>query len=122
MKINIISPYSTNFTGISKLKYQNSYGTSDDVEPSVTRSREYVYHPFKDESNESIKEVLRQLKKGKHVCIFPQGTRMQNPQIEEGSAKEGVAMFSIRTGTPVVPMMFTKKIKMFFTRRKNEKV
>lgn len=59
MRINIISPYSTNFTGISKLKYQNSYGASDDVEPSVTRSREYVYHPFKDESNESIKEVLR---------------------------------------------------------------
>lgn len=61
----------------------------------------------------SIKEVFRQLNKGRHVCIFPQGTRAKQPKIEEGSAKEGVAMFSIRTGTPVVPMMFTKKIKMF---------
>lgn len=61
----------------------------------------------------SIKEVLRHLNKKHHVCIFPQGTRAKNPQIEEGGAKEGVAMFSIRTGTPVVPMMFTRKIKMF---------
>ena len=61
----------------------------------------------------SIKEVLRQLKNGKHVCIFPQGTRKPTPKIEEGSAKEGVAMFSIRTGTPVVPMMYSRKIKAF---------
>ena len=61
----------------------------------------------------SIKEVLRHLNKGHHVCIFPQGTRAKQPKIEDGSAKEGVAMFSIRTNTPVVPMMFTKKLKMF---------
>ena len=61
----------------------------------------------------SIKEILRHLNKGHHVCIFPQGTRAKTPKIEDGSAKEGVAMFSIRTGTPVVPMMFTKKLKMF---------
>ena len=61
----------------------------------------------------SIKEVLRYLNKGHHVCIFPQGTRAKQPKIEDGSAKEGVAMFAIRTNTPVVPMMFTKKIKMF---------
>lgn len=61
----------------------------------------------------SIKEILRHLNKKHHVCIFPQGTRAKTPKIEDGSAKEGVAMFSIRTGTPVVPMMFTKKLKMF---------
>ena len=61
----------------------------------------------------SIKEVLRLIQKGKKVAIFPQGTRKSTPQIEDGSAKEGVAMFSIRTGTPVVPMMFTRKIKAF---------
>ena len=61
----------------------------------------------------SIKEILRHLNKKHHVCIFPQGTRAKQPKIEDGSAKEGVAMFSIRTGTPVVPMMFTKKLKMF---------
>lgn len=61
----------------------------------------------------SIKEILRHLNKKHHVCIFPQGTRAKQPMIEDGSAKEGVAMFAIRTGTPVVPMMFTKKIKAF---------
>jgi len=61
----------------------------------------------------SIKEVLRLIQKGKKVAIFPQGTRKPEPQIEDGSAKEGVAMFSVRTGTPVVPMMFSRKIKAF---------
>ena len=61
----------------------------------------------------SIKEVFRHLNKGHHVCIFPQGTRAKTTRVEGGSAKEGVAMFSIRTNTPVVPMMYTRKLKMF---------
>lgn len=61
----------------------------------------------------SIKQVLRLINKGKKVAIFPQGTRKPEPIIEDGSAKEGVAMFAIRTGTPVVPMMFDRKIKAF---------
>lgn len=61
----------------------------------------------------SIKEILRLINKGKKVAIFPQGTRAKTPIVEDGSAKEGVAMFAIRTGTPVVPMMFNKKIKAF---------
>ena len=61
----------------------------------------------------SIKEVFRHLNKGHKVCIFPQGTRAKTPKVEDGSAKEGVAMFAIRTGTPVVPMMYTKKLKLF---------
>ena len=47
------------------------------------------------------------------MLIFPQGTRAKTIKIEDGSAKEGVALFSIRTGTPVIPMMFNKKIKAF---------
>ena len=61
----------------------------------------------------AIKEIFRLLNKGKNVAIFPQGTRAKTARIEEGSAKEGVAMFSIRTNTPVVPMMYTRKIKAF---------
>lgn len=61
----------------------------------------------------SIKQVIRLLNKNKNVCIFPQGTRTKSPQIADGSAKEGVAMFSIRTNTPVVPMMYSKKLKPF---------
>lgn len=61
----------------------------------------------------SIKEVLRLINKNKRVCIFPQGTRAKTPYVEDGSAKEGVAMFAIRTNTPVVPMMYSKKLKPF---------
>ena len=61
----------------------------------------------------AIKEILRLLNKKKNVCIFPQGTRCKTPRVEEGSAKEGVAMFAIRTNTPIVPMMYDKKIKPF---------
>ncbi|MBE5741294.1 MAG: 1-acyl-sn-glycerol-3-phosphate acyltransferase [Clostridiales bacterium] len=61
----------------------------------------------------SIKEIFKLLNDGKKVAIFPQGTRAKTVHIEEGSAKEGVAMFSVRTNTPVVPMMFTSKIRAF---------
>lgn len=61
----------------------------------------------------AIKETMRLINNKKIVCIFPQGTRSKTIKIEESSAKEGVAMFSIRTNTPVVPMMFSNKIKAF---------
>lgn len=61
----------------------------------------------------AIKEIFRLINNGKKIAIFPQGTRAKTIKIEDGSAKEGVAMFSIRTNTPVVPMMYNKKIKAF---------
>ena len=61
----------------------------------------------------AIKEIFRLISKNKKIAIFPQGTRAKTVNIEEGSAKEGVAMFSIRTNTPVVPMMLDRKIKAF---------
>ena len=60
----------------------------------------------------AVKEIFRLISKKKRICIFPQGTR-STVRIEDGSAKEGVAMFSIRTNTPVLPMMFDRKIKVF---------
>lgn len=61
----------------------------------------------------AIKEIFSLIKKNKPILIFPQGTRAKTINIEQGSAKEGVALFSLRTNTPVVPMMFTRKIKAF---------
>ena len=61
----------------------------------------------------AIKEIFRLIGDDKKIAIFPQGTRAKTTHIEEGSAKEGVAMFAIRTNTPVVPMMFDRKIKPF---------
>lgn len=72
-------------------------------------------HPVdKDKFNpKSIKEILNLIEKKKTVGIFPQGKRCVSPIIEDGEAKEGVAMFAVRTGTPVVPMALSKKIKPF---------
>ena len=61
----------------------------------------------------AIKEIFTKLKKGKKVCIFPQGTRAKTVKVEGETAKEGVAMFSLRTDTPVVPMMFSRKLGLF---------
>lgn len=61
----------------------------------------------------AIKQSLKVLNDGKCMTIFPQGHREKSPRVEDGTAKEGVAMLSIRTNTPVVPMMFSRKIKMF---------
>ncbi len=61
----------------------------------------------------AIKEIFRLIGKNKKIAIFPQGTRAKTVHIEDGSAKEGVAMFAIRTNTPVVPMMFDRKIRPF---------
>lgn len=61
----------------------------------------------------AIRQIFSLIQKKKNICIFPQGTRCKTPIIEDGAAKEGVAMFSIRTNTPVVPMVFNKKIRIF---------
>lgn len=61
----------------------------------------------------AIKEIFRLINNNKKIAIFPQGTRAKTVKIEDGSAKEGVALFSIRTNTPVIPMMYNKKIKAF---------
>lgn len=64
-------------------------------------------------SPSTIKQVFSIIDNKKHICIFPQGTRKKQPIIQEGEIKDGVAMFAVRTGTPVLPMMFNKKIKAF---------
>ena len=61
----------------------------------------------------AIKEIFRLISDDKKIAIFPQGTRAKTVHIEDGSAKEGVAMFSIRTNTPVLPMMYERKLKPF---------
>lgn len=67
----------------------------------------------KQADTKAVKEIFKVLSNNKKVLIFPQGTRAKTVKIEGDTAKEGVAMFSIRTGTPVVPMMLHRKIKAF---------
>ena len=42
----------------------------------------------------AIKEIFRLIGDSKKIAIFPQGTRAKTVHIEDGSAKEGVAMFA----------------------------
>lgn len=64
----------------------------------------------------AIKTTLKTLNSGKSVGIFPQGTRGEEGKIDENTVKDGVAMFSLRTGVPVLPMVVVRKPKVF---RKN---
>ncbi len=60
-----------------------------------------------------IKEVLKNIKEGKRILMFPEGTRKDVDDQDTISAKHGVAMFAIKTRTPVVPMWIIKKPKAF---------
>jgi 1-acyl-sn-glycerol-3-phosphate acyltransferase len=58
----------------------------------------------------AIKTVLSQLKEGRCVVIFPEGTRSPTGELQE--AEEGAAMLATRTGCPVVPVYVTGTNKM----------
>ncbi len=58
----------------------------------------------------AIKAVLSQLKEGRCVVIFPEGTRSPDGELME--AEEGAAMLATRTGCPVVPVYVSGTNKM----------
>lgn len=57
------------------------------------------------------KQVYNIISKKQHLCIFPQGTRSQD--FEHDSIKAGACLFSIKTGTPILPCYIAKKHKWF---------
>jgi 1-acyl-sn-glycerol-3-phosphate acyltransferase len=61
-------------------------------------------HPINREGADisSLKMILRLLKEGKKVMIFPEGTRSRTGDL--GEAQAGVAMLSLRSGCPIVPV------------------
>lgn len=61
----------------------------------------------------AIKQVFSAISKKRNVGIFPQGTRKEFGVIDEDVVKNGVALFALRTGTPVLPMVMLKKPKAF---------
>lgn len=67
----------------------------------------------KEVSVSSIKTVLKLLKDDQWVLIFPEGTR-HNTEVEDfNSAKNGMSLFALKSGAPVVPMWFVKKPRPF---------
>ena len=62
---------------------------------------------------EAVKNVYTVLKKKqKPIVIFPTGTRNSSPD-EVQDIKNGVAMFSVKTHSPIVPMVMIKKPRLF---------
>ena len=65
----------------------------------------------------AIKTTFKHLKDGKAVCIFPEGHRIKDQN--GGELKNGVAMISLKTKTPIVPCVIQKSPKFFrFNRMK----
>ena len=59
----------------------------------------------------AIKTAMKCLKDGDKLLMFPEGTRHKNGVL--GEAKTGVAMLSVRTGTPILPVFIPAKKKWF---------
>ncbi len=61
----------------------------------------------------AIKKVLNAISRKRHVCVCPQGTRSKPGEIDESTVKDGISLFALRTGTPVLPMVIIKKPRIF---------
>jgi 1-acyl-sn-glycerol-3-phosphate acyltransferase len=59
----------------------------------------------------AIKKVFGAINRKRHVCICPQGTRSKPGEIDESTVKDGISLFALRTGTPVLPAVILKKPK-----------
>ncbi len=59
----------------------------------------------------AVKTALRFLKEGNKLLMFPEGTRVGEGESVE--AKTGAAMFSVRTGTPILPVYIPAKKRWF---------
>lgn len=72
----------------------------------------YAYPVKRGEADLSaIKNTFRILKDKQLVGIFPEGTRVKGRKLGKGNA--GVAMFSIKTGSPAIPVLITGNYKPF---------
>ena len=62
---------------------------------------------------DAVKSVLKVLKDGKKLLIFPEGTRNKEGTQEMSEFKTGTARFAIRTKSPIVPMVYHSSPKLF---------
>ena len=70
-------------------------------------------YPINREKNDiqAVKKTLSLLKNEKAICIFPEGTRIENTEMND--AKNGVALFALKTKSPIVPACFLTKPGIF---------
>lgn len=60
----------------------------------------------------ALMNAMKVLKEGKKLVIFPEGTRNKTGE-ELQELKSGAGLIAVRTKTPVVPVMFLKRPKIF---------
>ncbi|MEG2456640.1 MAG: lysophospholipid acyltransferase family protein [Clostridia bacterium] len=61
----------------------------------------------------AYKAVLKVLNSDKKMMIFPEGTRNKSGTKELAPFKNGVASFAIKSGKPVIPMLYYRMHKLF---------
>ncbi len=71
--------------------------------------------PIKREETDlrAIKKCMAILKNNEPLIIFPEGTRNKTGNNELLEFKDGVAMFALKTKSPIIPMVYLKPIKTF---------
>lgn len=59
----------------------------------------------------AVKTTLQLLNKNKALCIFPEGARLKTNESNE--LKSGVALFALKTKSPIIPAHFVRKTNAF---------
>lgn len=78
---------------------------------SVIKKLEVIPIDRENPNISTVKEILRQIKSGRILGIFPEGTRSPGDVFLD--AKPGVAMFAIKTKANIVPMTIVTDFKLF---------
>ena len=61
----------------------------------------------------AFKKILKVLRDGKQLLIFPEGTRNKAETPQLLPFQEGAAVFAIKTQSPVIPMVYQRKLRPF---------
>ena len=59
------------------------------------------------------KEILRRLKNGSQILIFPEGTRNLEGTHDMAEFKAGAGMYAVKAKVPIIPLMFHHQTKPF---------
>ena len=59
------------------------------------------------------KEILRRLKDGKQILIFPEGTRNREGTHDMAEFKSGAGLYAVKAKVPIIPLMFHHQSKPF---------
>ena len=65
-----------------------------------------------DLSTTTVRKTLQVLQNDEHLIIFPEGTRKETLD-ETVALKNGMALFALKTNSPIVPMFMAKKPRIF---------